>query len=152
MAFLRLLMALLLVGVVAQPALPVGRPLGFRTQINQLHSMRMPFTGALVITVNASGNITGRYQSDSMRPDPMYGRMIPVTGSVSGNRIRIDLGAGTSAISINGTIGDGGGITGSAMMRGGALRAGMMRGRMMSTGVLTFSAVPVHLHNPPTQT
>lgn len=132
----RLLSTFIIVAVAAKFPLPVEAPLGYRTEIVPLNSAAMPLTGALVFKLNSSGILNGWYESDSIRPDPLYGQKIPVTGGVSGNHIRIQIGTGARAISINGTV-RGGEITGSAMLR---------------SGVWTFKGVRVHLHNPPEKT
>jgi hypothetical protein len=74
------------------------------------------------------------YESDSIRPDPLYGRQVPVTGTISGSQIRLQIGNGVRAFTINGTV-NGQLITGSASM---------------SSGIWSFRGVRVHLHNPPT--
>src|SRR5690348_15369873 len=130
---MHVLRSLIIVGVAAKVALPVGTPLGFRTEIVPLNSSAMPFTGALVFKVNSSGILSGMYESDSVRPDPLYGQRIPVTGGLSGNHVRIQIGTGARAISINGSL-RGNEITGSANL---------------SSGMWTFKAIRVHLHNPP---
>lgn len=136
MIFMRFLLGMIFVAVTAKSALPVGVPLGFRTQINGLNSLNVPYTGALVIRVTNGGTLSGEYQSDSVRPDPLYGRLTPVTGTISGTHVILQIGIGTNAFSINGTASDHA-ITGSAM-RGGT--------------VWTFKAVRVHLKNPPAKT
>jgi hypothetical protein len=96
--------------------------------------MNAPYTGALVFRLNGNGILNGLYESDSIRPDPLYGRQIPVTGTISGNQIRLQIGNGVNAFTVNGTV-SGQVISGSASM---------------SNGVWTFHGVRVHLHNPPT--
>jgi hypothetical protein len=136
MLLTRLFSTAIIVAVAAKFALPVGQPLGFRTEINRLNSVDAPYTGALVFKLNQNGILNGLYESDSIRPDPFYGQQIPVTGTLSGNNIRVQIGTGAGAVVINGTT-NGHGITGSATMRG---------------GVWTFKAERVHLHNPPAKT
>lgn len=132
----RLLSTFVIVAVVAKYPYPVGTPVGFRTEISRLHSLQMPYTGALVFKMNANGIINGIYEADSIRPDPLYGQIIPVTGGISGNHIRVQIGTGVRAISINGTVKNGE-ISGSATLSG---------------GVWTFRGVRVHLQNPPERT
>lgn len=136
MNLLRLLPCILLLAVVTRSELPINAPLGFRTQINVLNSMQAPYTGALVFKVNASGVLTGEYQADSIRPDPLYGQLVPVTGTISGNRIMLQIGNGMNAFSVNGTV-NRQTITGSANQRG---------------RIWTFTAVRVHLRKPPVTT
>jgi hypothetical protein len=136
MKFIGLLLGVALLGVTAQSALPVGPPLGFRTQINRLNSFESPYTGALVLRVKSNGTLSGGYESDSIRPDPLYGRLTPVTGTISGNHILLQIGTGIGAFSITGTV-NRQTITGSATQRG---------------RVWTFTAVRVHLRNPPATT
>lgn len=136
MKYAATLLAIILLAVVAKSVLPNGVPLGFRTQINVLNSLSAPYTGALVFKVNADGSVNGDYESDSIRPDPLYGQLIPVTGTISGNHILLQIGTGIRAFSITGTA-TGSGITGSATRSG---------------RVWTFTAVRVHLRNPPAKT
>lgn len=133
----RFLSGLTIIAVTTAFPVPSGTPLGYRTQINRLNSASAPYTGALVITVNPNGMLTGLYESDSIRPDPLYGRKIPVSGSISRNQIRLQIGNGASAIVLNGSL-NGHSISGSASMRSG--------------GIWVFKAERVHLHNPPAQT
>jgi hypothetical protein len=133
MIFSRLLSAFVIVAVVTKFPFPAGPPIGFRTEVNRLNSMNPPYTGALVFRLNSSGVLNGLYEADSIRPDPLYGRQVPVTGTISGNHIRLQIGNGVNAFTINGSV-NGERITGSAMMR---------------NGVWTFKAVRVHLQNPP---
>jgi hypothetical protein len=129
----RLLSTFVIVAVTTKFPFPTSAPIGFRTEISRLASTSMPYTGALVFRLNSSGVLNGLYESDSIRPDPLYGRQVPVTGSISGNHIRVQIGNGVNAFTMNGTV-SGQEITGSAMMR---------------NGVWTFKAVRVHLQNPP---
>jgi hypothetical protein len=133
---LGLLLAVSLIAAVGKSTLPVGVPLGYRTQINVLNSLGEPYTGALVFRVNGDGTVSGDYESDSVRPDPLYGRLIPVTGTVSGNQVLLQIGNGVHAFSMNGTISRHS-ISGSATQNG---------------RVWTFSAMRVHLQNPPAKT
>jgi hypothetical protein len=50
-----------------------------------------PFSGDLKLTVKA-GIVTGTYTATSARPDPYYGRIIQVTGGVSGKGINLRFG------------------------------------------------------------
>lgn len=136
MLLARLFSTAVIVAVTTKLAFPVGQPLGFRTEINRLHSTDAPYTGALVFKVNQNGILNGLYESDSIRPDPFYGQKIPVTGTLSGNNIRVQIGTGARAIVINGTANDHA-ISGSATMRG---------------AVWVFKGERVHLHNPPANT
>ncbi len=133
MILARLLSTFVIVAVAAKFPFPVGAPVGFRTEINRLASANAPFTGALVFRLDSNGILNGLFESDSIRPDPLYGRQIPVTGSISGDQIRLQIGNGVNAFTVNGTV-NGQLITGSASM---------------SSGIWTFRAVRVHLHNPP---
>lgn len=133
MILARLLSTFVIVAVAAKFPFPVGAPVGFRTEINRLNTANAPFTGALVFQLNNNGIINGLYEADSMRPDPLYGRKTTVTGSISGSQIRLQIGTGVNAFTINGTV-NGELITGSASA---------------SNGIWTFRGVRVHLHNPP---
>lgn len=130
----RLLSTFVIIAVVSKFPFPAGAPVGFRTEINRLNSVNAPFTGALVFRLNTNGILNGLYESDSIRPDPLYGQQVPVTGTLSGSHIRLQIGNGVNAFTVNGTV-SGEVISGSAAMR---------------NGVWTFKGVRVHLHNPPT--
>ncbi len=132
----RFLSALVLIAVAVQYPFPVGVPQGFRTELNRLNAVTAPYTGALVFKLHENGILTGEYESDSIRPDPLYGQRIPVTGTISGTHIRLQIGTGVHAIAINGTVNEQN-ISGSVMRR---------------DGVWTFKAVRVHLQNPPEKT
>jgi hypothetical protein len=126
------------VAVIEKTVWPVSKPLGFRTELSRAFSVMVPFTGALVFTVNQSGIISGLYESDSVRPDPLYGRQIPVTGTVSGNNIHLQIGSGARVITINGTYTD-------DKVSGQVLSG-------LSNGIWTFGATRVHLQAPPQNT
>ncbi|MGZ3498928.1 MAG: hypothetical protein ACXWNK_09045 [Vulcanimicrobiaceae bacterium] len=124
------------VGVATSRVWPIGTPLGFRIEISQQFAAMVPYTGALVITIGKNGIINGVYESDSVRPDPLYGKLIPVTGGISDNSIHLQIGTGPRALSIHGTYTENA-ITGTVL--------GL-------PGVWTLRATRVHLHNPPQST
>jgi len=137
-AFLALSLAPLMLGVTTTPQWPVNQPIGFRTEMSQLHASSAPYTGALVVKINDEGIFNGVYQSDSIRPDPFYGQQIPVTGSLSGNNVRIQIGSGPKAVTINGTY--------TANEISGSVTSGL-RG-----GIWVFKGTRVHLKKPPQNT
>lgn len=95
-------------------------------------------TGAPVIKVSPDDIISGVYQSDSIRPDPLYGRQVTVTGTIStGANIQLQIGVGPVALAVRGN------ITTSKITASAA---------NASLGILTFTATRVHLHKPPAET
>ena len=133
---LALLIALPLLGVATSHVWPVGTPLGFRTEIFQTFGNKIPYTGALVVTINKDGIVNGIYEADSVRPDPLYGRKTPVTGGANGSNINLQIGSGPNALTIRGTYANSeisGNVTGLS-------------------GIWSFRGTRVHLHNPPQQT
>jgi hypothetical protein len=121
-----------------QFVVPVNTPLGYEVEIGRQNSHRAPFTGALVIRLSPQGIISGVYASDSIRPDPLFGHQVPVTGSISsGNQIRLQIGVGSVALTVRGNITQYG-IAASAANA--------------SFGILDFAATRVHLQTPPAQT
>jgi len=117
---------------------PAQEALGFRTQISPQFGIAAPYTGALVITVDNKGYLKGEYQSDSIRPDPMYGRTVPVSGAISNNGIQLQIGGALRPITVSGTYTNNA-ITGTV--------TGGIRG-----GIWTFHATRVHLKAPPKNT
>jgi len=121
-----------------QYAVPVDTPLGYEVEIGRSVGGRQGFTGVLVIRVSPAGIISGVYESTSIRPDPLFGRQVPVTGTISpGNDIRLQIGVGAVALVVRGTI------------TPYEISASAANARF---GVLDFTGTQVHLRNPPSQT
>lgn len=76
--------------VSADWSVPRGKPLGYEVQITKRFSHGSSWTGALAITVNEQGIVSGQYKSTSAKPDPFYGKIVNVTGGLSGTNIRLD--------------------------------------------------------------
>ena len=62
------------------------------------------------------GIISGTYTATSVKPDPMYGRIINVTGTVTHGNIYLDVG-GMSGFNVRGTIEKDGTISGTATQK-----------------------------------
>jgi len=77
---------------------------------------RVPYAGIMKLKFN-HGIISGTYVSESVRPDPLYGRTIAVSGNVSGGQILLNFSA-FGGFSIRGTLADDGEISGTATFRG----------------------------------
>lgn len=75
-----------------------------------------PSSGIMKLTFN-DGIISGTYLSDSIRPDPLHGRTIVVTGNVSHGEIRLTLQT-SGGFSVRGTLADDGEISGTATIGG----------------------------------
>jgi hypothetical protein len=76
----------------------------------------VPYSGEMKLKFN-HGIISGTYTATSVRPDPMYGRMISVTGNVSHGNISLTIG-GMSGFSVRGTLENTGTISGTATKSG----------------------------------
>jgi hypothetical protein len=76
----------------------------------------VPYSGDMKLKFN-HGIISGTYTATSVKPDPMYGRIINVTGTVTHNNIYLDIG-GMSGFSFRGTLEKDGTISGTATRKG----------------------------------
>jgi hypothetical protein len=75
----------------------------------------MPYAGQMQLTIN-DGTVTGTYTGISVRPDPLNGRITPVTGTVSSDgHVQFYIG---NAMSFTGEVYADGTISGSADYRG----------------------------------
>jgi hypothetical protein len=63
------------------------------------------------------GIVTGTYISESIRPDPLYGRTIAVSGGVSQGQITLNLQA-PGGFTVRGTLAGNGEISGTATIKG----------------------------------
>jgi hypothetical protein len=80
-----------------------------------LNNTTYPYSGLLRLTIK-HGIVSGTYVSTSIRPDPLDGRILPVTGTISGNQVTLNIG---NAMRFNGTVrGNGRILTGSLQWRG----------------------------------
>jgi len=48
--------------------------------------------GAMTISIDAKGNISGTYHGSAPASDPYYGKDEPVSGSLTGERIHLEIG------------------------------------------------------------
>src|SRR5579863_10025656 len=69
---------------------------------NPLFGGGVPYSGEMKLTFN-QGIISGTYTATSTRPDPLYGRIISVTGTVTHGNINLDVG-GMSGFTLRGTL------------------------------------------------
>lgn len=77
---------------------------------------RVPNNGILKLKFN-HGVVSGTYVSESVRPDPLYGRTIAVSGGVSEGNITLNFSA-PGGFTVRGTIAGDGEISGTATIRG----------------------------------
>jgi len=75
-----------------------------------------PHSGTMKLKFN-NGIISGTYVSDSIRPDPLYGRPIAVSGNVSDGNVTLILQA-PGGFTVRGTIAENGEISGTATIKG----------------------------------
>jgi hypothetical protein len=87
---------------------------------NPLFSGGVPYSGEMQLRFN-HGIINGTYRGTSVRPDPLQGRIVPVSGTVSQGHITLNIGqAGVQSggFSVTGTLAESGTISGTATQRG----------------------------------
>jgi hypothetical protein len=77
---------------------------------------RVPYSGTMNLKFN-QGIVSGTYVSDSVRPDPLRGRTVPLSGNVSEGRITL-IFQSPANFTMRGTIAGDGEISGSGTIRG----------------------------------
>lgn len=75
-----------------------------------------PHSGTMKLKFN-NGIVTGTYTSESVRPDPLYGRPIAMSGNASQGNITLILQA-PGGFTVRGTIAESGEISGTATVKG----------------------------------
>jgi hypothetical protein len=83
---------------------------------NPLFSGGVPYSGEMKLKFN-HGIIAGTYTATSTRPDPLYGRIVNVTGTVQHGNINLDVG-GIGGFTVRGTLAGDGTISGTATQKG----------------------------------
>ncbi|MBV8281412.1 MAG: hypothetical protein JO347_05035 [Candidatus Eremiobacteraeota bacterium] len=73
-------------------------------------------TGDMTLTIDGSGGITGTYSGTGPKNDPYYNKTVPVTGSLNGSRIHLEIGKG-GELHVDGTL-DQNGIVGTGSVGG----------------------------------
>jgi hypothetical protein len=79
-------------------------------------AQRVPNAGTMKLKFD-HGIVSGTYVSESVRPDPLYGRTIPVSGNVSQGQITLILQA-PGGFTVRGTLAGDGEISGTATIKG----------------------------------
>ena len=100
-------------------AVSVNNPVWSATYVaayNPLFKGGVPFSGEMKLRFN-HGVVNGTYTGTSARPDPLYGRIVNVTGTVQHGNINLDVG-GASGFRLRGTLHADGAISGTATQRG----------------------------------
>jgi hypothetical protein len=77
---------------------------------------KAPYSGIMKLKFN-HGIVSGTYVSDSVRPDPLYGRTIAVSGNVSEGQITLELQT-FGGFTVRGTLAGDGEISGTATIKG----------------------------------
>ncbi len=77
---------------------------------------KVPYSGIMKLKFD-HGIISGTYVSESVRPDPLYGRTVAVTGNVSEGQVTLNLQA-MGGFTVRGTLSGDGEISGTATIRG----------------------------------
>lgn len=117
--------AALFVGLLLAPAVPalaivVHAPVWQATYVAAFQPtfgrQSVPYSGIMALKFN-HGIISGTYNSTSVRPDPLRGRIVPVTGNVSHGNITLILQA-SGGFTVRGTLDDNATISGTATIRG----------------------------------
>lgn len=124
-AVLRAGFAVALALACAAPALAisVNRPVWSATYVaayNPLFKGGVPFSGEMKLHFN-HGIVSGTYTGTSARPDPLYGRIVNVTGTVQHGNINLTIG-GSGGFTLRGTLDEDGTISGTATQRGQSYR------------------------------
>lgn len=76
---------------------------------------RVPYSGTMNLKFN-QGIVSGTYISDSVRPDPLRGRRVPVSGNVSEGRITL-IFQSPANFTMRGSIAGDGEISGSGTIQ-----------------------------------
>jgi hypothetical protein len=76
----------------------------------------VPRSGSMKLKFD-HGIVSGTYVSESIRPDPLYGRTIAVSGGVSQGQITLNLQA-PGGFTVRGTLAGNGEISGTATIKG----------------------------------
>ena len=79
-------------------------------------AQKVPYAGTLKLKFD-HGIVSGTYDSQSVRPDPLYGRTIAVSGNVSEGQITL-LFQAPGGFTVRGTLAGDGEISGTATIRG----------------------------------
>ena len=113
-----LLAALALAGALAPANADPGSPqtTHFSTTMVSHLGAGDPRTGDMTITIDGNGNITGTYRGTAPKNDSLYDKTVPVTGSLSGGRIHLEIGKG-GELHVDGTL-DQNGIVGTGSVGG----------------------------------
>ena len=83
------------------------------------NSQSVPYSGILKLKIQPDGIINGTYVSNSIRPDPTNGRIITVTGGLTGANIHLSFG-NAGGLRMTGTLKNGH-IVGTAFSKGAML-------------------------------
>ena len=76
----------------------------------------VPYSGIMKLSFN-HGIVSGTYVAESVRPDPLYGRTIAVSGNVGGDQVTLNLSA-AGGFTVRGTLHHNGELSGTATIRG----------------------------------
>ncbi|MGA8535135.1 MAG: hypothetical protein WB615_13585 [Candidatus Tumulicola sp.] len=82
---------------------------------NPLFNGGVPYSGEMKLKYD-HGIIGGTYTATSVKPDPLYGRIVNVTGTVQHGNINLDVG-GMSGFTVRGTLSGDGTISGTATQK-----------------------------------
>jgi len=77
---------------------------------------KVPYSGILKLKFN-NGIVSGTYEATSVRPDPLYGKTIAVSGNVSEGHITLNFST-FGGFTVRGTVAGDGEISGTATIKG----------------------------------
>jgi hypothetical protein len=77
---------------------------------------KAPYAGTMKLKFN-NGIVSGTYVSESIRPDPLYGKTVAVTGNVSEGQITLTFQT-FGGFTVRGTLASDGEISGTATIKG----------------------------------
>lgn len=77
---------------------------------------KVPYSGILKLKFN-NGIVSGTYEATSVRPDPLYGRTIAVSGNVSEGHVTLNFST-FGGFTVRGTLAGDGEISGTATIKG----------------------------------
>ena len=94
------------------------RVINYHCGMNDMNRSGFPYTAELTLKIHPSGIVDGTWKSDSIRPDPMNGRIEFISGGITGKYLHFSVGA-RGTLSVQGEFKDGNvrEITGSASFR-----------------------------------
>jgi hypothetical protein len=70
----------------------VARTLHFSTAMVPTLGDQAERDGDMIVTIAPDGSISGTYRGTAPKSDSLYGKTVPVTGTLSGTRVHLEIG------------------------------------------------------------